>query len=221
MTAVPRRLVDPARPARPRSVGPLTIDREELGRLLAEVGERRSGADAATAVPVELAYLPIDLATDLDTPTTFDRVIDGFWFESARLRSSNLWIGTAGDRTPAHFDRSHGLLVQARGVKRLWLRTASSRPRPPLAPPWSAAASNFSTSPRCLEHEAELEVTLQPGDAVYIPPFCWHQAHCLTDAVSINAWWRADTRELVRASTRLYGRDVLRRARARWEATRG
>jgi hypothetical protein len=191
------------------------------GRPIADAAVERAlalveaGSFAAPAQPssgIGLDYLPIDLWSDLGGEVTFADLVPGLLPAGPRVRSANLWIGSAGERTPVHFDRSHGVLVQLRGTKRLWLQGPRTRPRPPLDPVWKGPLANFSSYPRFLEDiSGSAEVTLRSGDAVYIPPFWWHQALCETDAVSANIWWAAALPDLVRMSVRRTARDVLRR----------
>ena len=91
-----------------------------------------------------------------------------------------MWIGPAGTFTPLHFDLTNNLLAQIVGTKHLVL----------LPPSETAKLANnrhvFSdvhdvTDPECLERyplaetARQFEVTLNPGDLLYIPVGWWHQ----------------------------------------------
>lgn len=113
------------------------------------------------------------------------------------LVAINVWLGPAGTLTPLHTDPHHNLLCQAVGRKhvRLYAPGAASAaalcPAPPplgntarvdFTRPDGAAFPLFSAAPFA-------DVTLQPGDALYIPPGWWHGVLALTSSASVSFWW--------------------------------
>ncbi len=119
-----------------------------------------------------------------------DVVLPPGWFADDRLpQGSALWLGPAGTVTPLHHDTSNILFCQIYGRKRV-----------ALAPPWSQSlldtargVYNGRTLADCERDGIELlTVTLQPGEALFIPVGWWHDVRALDVSVSlaINAFAR-------------------------------
>lgn len=91
-----------------------------------------------------------------------------------------LWIGPGGTFTPLHFDLTNNLLAQIVGTKHLVLLPPSETPK--LANTRHVFSDVHDvTDPECLarypeaESARQFEVTLEPGDLLYIPVGWWHQ----------------------------------------------
>lgn len=117
----------------------------------------------------------------------------------ARLSVKNsLWLGPAGTVTPLHYDLVHNLFAQIRGRKRFTLFAPEHLPR--LYPfPFHSKLAHFSRveveSPDFVKFPkfrlaVPLELTLEPGEMLYLPPFWWHQVRALDEAVSLSFWWK-------------------------------
>jgi len=126
----------------------------------------------------------------------------------ARLGNSNpftvkLFSGAANIRTRLHMDVGTNFLVHLHGTKRFTMFHREDTP---------FVYSNVALSPTeysyysdcmglegtvaeqlerwpLLKHATRLEITLEPGDALYIPPFCWHLPHYDTFCLSAACWW--------------------------------
>lgn len=130
-----------------------------------------------------------ELANDFAAPAAI---------EKEKLRQVNLWIGTAGNVTPLHYDAANNFLAQIRGRKRIHLFHPSQADL--LYPSATRQSANntsqvlllkpdFDKHPRFKEAVA-CECTLQPGEMLYIPPHWWHHVESLDAAISLNFWWK-------------------------------
>ncbi|MEM9452978.1 MAG: cupin-like domain-containing protein [Myxococcota bacterium] len=119
-----------------------------------------------------------------------DVVLPEGWFDEPRLpRGSALWLGPAGTVTPLHHDTSNILFCQIHGRKRIV-----------LAPPWATALLDTARgvynarTPGDLADEGieSIELTLGPGEALFLPVGWWHDVRALDVSVSlaINAFAR-------------------------------
>lgn len=136
-----------------------------------------------------------ELAGDIDVPAY---CLSEATAPDGGLKSTNAWFGPAGTVTPLHFDPDHNLLAQAVGRKlvRLYAPSESASLHPVEDDPARANAARvdvdrpdhaafplFATAPF-------QEVTLHPGDALYIPPGWWHYVRALDVSFSVSFWWR-------------------------------
>jgi hypothetical protein len=137
------------------------------------------------SIPVEFP----ELLADLQVPRWIDRPD---W-----IAATNLWYGGAGNVTPLHFDRDNNFYAQLRGRKHLTLFDPSHFLD--LYPDLGSALSHISrvdllapdyASFPALRATRSIEVLLEPGDLLYLPPYWWHLVRSLDEAISINYWWR-------------------------------
>lgn len=121
-----------------------------------------------------------------------DVILPEGWFDEPRLPvGSALWLGPAGTITPLHHDTSNILFCQVHGRKRIV-----------LAPPWATALLDSASGvynrriPQDLMDEGieSIVLTLEPGEALFIPVGWWHDVRALDASVSlaINAFARAN-----------------------------
>ena len=124
--------------------------------------------------------------------------------DNAFSKTASLWCSSRGCVTPTHFDLCHGFLTQIRGRKRVLLvppehtrsmyRADPSGVNPNSSPVdlalfvtglegekrFSEAENKRADAERARFPKTRValgeirEVTLEPGDTLYIPPFWWH-----------------------------------------------
>lgn len=116
--------------------------------------------------------------------------------------SLTLWVGQSGaPRTrrpvvsPCHQDGYHNLFVQVRGTKQFTLFPPNAsdvlHPFPFLHPSHAQCGANVSQlRPHVAAAAGRRDVTLQPGDMLYLPPLWFHEVTSLSGAptVSVNVW---------------------------------
>jgi lysine-specific demethylase 8 len=129
------------------------------------------------------------------------------------------WLGPAGTLTGYHIDWIHNILAQISGRKRVWLvppeasramypsrkydyRSTLSEVEPST---WDAARHPLFAQVR------PAEVTLEPGQMLFIPRGWWHRVQSLTPSISINAFGH-DLPGLLLHQTRASLLDLLHRA---------
>ena len=125
-----------------------------------------------------------------------------------------VWMGRGRTVTHAHYDTSHNLYVQVAGRKHFTLWPPKEHEALRLFPSVHALHRQSSWgAPTHAEAAGSAErfaVTLEPGDALYLPPFYFHHVRAESDlSVSVAVW--SDSEEAVR-------RDELERLPLPWEA---
>jgi hypothetical protein len=125
----------------------------------------------------------------------FDRALSAVSSHPTAPQFSGVWIGSRGVVTPLHHDAWPGILFQTHGRKRVAMYAPSDRCnlsfRSPLhgAGRWSdlpgrSADASPDEFPR-LRHATRLEGELQPGDALFIPPFWAHEMEAVEANISV------------------------------------
>ncbi|GAX27868.1 hypothetical protein FisN_13Hh020 [Fistulifera solaris] len=114
---------------------------------------------------------------------------------------TNVWLGSAGTRTPLHYDSYDNWLVQVVGVKYVRLYPAEEQAKLyVISKTTSGAAAQGNMSALNCEDEdwqqhplaqsaSYTEVVLYPGDGLYIPARMWHYVRSLTPSISVNYWF--------------------------------
>jgi len=99
-----------------------------------------------------------------------------------------LWLSQPGVTAHAHYDKSHNFLTQIMGRKRVLLWPPHMGPLlypfPHSHPSYHQSAVNFE-EPDLLkfpdfDSARALEVMMEPGDCLYIPPYWWHRIETLS-----------------------------------------
>lgn len=142
--------------------------------------------------------------------------------EHDKVKAVNLWIGPKDGVSVLHYDRSNNFLMQLEGVKKVVLYRPSDCFR--LYPvKWTSDAHHISriNDIYCPDLEKfprfrlakSFEISLFPGEILYIPPYWWHQIHSIDTSLSINIWWHANGlfQKLVPAYPRYLLREVWRK----------
>jgi hypothetical protein len=100
----------------------------------------------------------------------------------------NLWIGSAGNVTPAHYDTEDNLHVVLSGEKRVVLLAPDHADDANPYPAFDRRA-NFARK-SITHHPRRYEVTVRAGDALYIPIYWWHHVETVQAGAAVNFWWR-------------------------------
>ncbi|KAL1528792.1 hypothetical protein AB1Y20_010117 [Prymnesium parvum] len=101
-----------------------------------------------------------------------------------------VWLGTAHVITQAHYDTSHNFFIQLVGRKRFWVWPPSSYNALRIFPSRHSLhrQSSLSSLPAAATAQP-FEVTLSPGDVLYLPPFWFHHVEALDHfSVSVAVW---------------------------------
>jgi len=113
------------------------------------------------------------------------------------LDNNQLWIGRGGSLTPCHYDKAENLHMQICGQKTFLLippdQTFAVYPYPIDHPLDSFSMVDFDAPDLQrfdrFAHLKPFEVTLEPGDLLYLPKYWWHQvAQGPGDNISLNFW---------------------------------
>lgn len=115
-----------------------------------------------------------------------------------RRASINAWIGQPRVVAHCHYDGYHNFYAQLYGTKKFTLFRPTNwpglYPYPFLHPSHAQAQVNVSDASDAARHfpligrvEA-VEVTLGPGDLLYMPPLWFHHVEALSVSISVNVW---------------------------------
>ena len=107
-----------------------------------------------------------------------------------------MWISSAGMITHTHFDQDFNIFVQLVGSKRFTLWSPSQHESlyiyPRVHPLWHKSRINPThpdpVSMRRFSRSRPLQVELDPGDMLFVPPYTWHYVETLTPSVSLSTW---------------------------------
>ena len=109
--------------------------------------------------------------------------------------TSNMWLGQAGGVSAAvHYDLQHNIFLQASGSKRFTLLPPSTHHLLRLHPRWHGSqrqsqGSEDTSWPAAISTETfVLQVELNEGDALYIPPLWFHLVESIQGGVAANFW---------------------------------
>lgn len=117
------------------------------------------------------------------------------WFD--KMGPPRFWIGPEGTMTPLHCDYDDNIFAQVWGTKRIFLAPPHHDeflyPREANAmlfgSPFDPEAPDFERFPLARQ-AAMTEVTVHPGDMLYVPAGWYHQVRALTFSLSSNRWAR-------------------------------
>jgi hypothetical protein len=160
-----------------------------------------------------------ELLGDIRIPVYADR---------ARLTGCRLWIGP-GQRVGLHYDLGQNLLAMIRGRKRLLLFDPAQLPylyHSPIEGPNSSFPYS-RLDPRnpdlarfpAFAHAQPIEVTIEPGEMLFMPSFWWHDVLSEGENIAVNFWWdlmgRTDQVATAQAFTQF--QDMYRRLPWEWK----
>ena len=138
----------------------------------------------------------------------FDEIqpIDELLVLNPKRSSINAWIGQPHVIAHCHYDGYHNFYAQLYGTKKFTLFKPSNwpglYPYPFLHPSHAQAQINLSNHdelerfPLVSRIEA-VEVVLEPGDLLYMPPLWFHRVEALDVSISVNVWTDSKQTELM------------------------
>ena len=99
--------------------------------------------------------------------------------------------------SPLHFDDVHNIFAQIRGKKRFLLFPPTNYLSfyPPLESDYSPTCSRVDADQPNLELfpkfplDKKIEVILNSGEILYLPPFWWHHVTALDENISLAFWY--------------------------------
>jgi len=123
-----------------------------------------------------------------------------------KVISKNIWMGSTGNITKAHYDMHDNINVQIIGRKEIILFPSSQLDE--LYPKSSLdymsnfsqveiAKPDLSRYPR-FGQATPLRAILEPGDFIYIPVYWWHRFYTLEASLNVNFWWRPRVAQVLR-----------------------
>lgn len=108
----------------------------------------------------------------------------------------HFWMGPGEHTTPLHYDYYHNVIAQIRGEKIIDLYAPCNfsllTPYPFYWPAHHISRTDVDTTSRVLQKHKKatvLQLTLTPGQALYIPPFWWHRVKGQGINQTVNYWW--------------------------------
>ena len=146
---------------------------------------------AAARNGTTLLYCSLDLASLGESAVADVTPLSAFDLRAERPTPTRgvVWLGGGRPVTHAHYDTAHNLFVQIFGRKRfhLWPPTNSLPFYPSRHSLHRQSSSAYPLATRLLE------VILEEGDALYLPPFYTHHVEALTNlSVSVAVWSESD-----------------------------
>lgn len=118
--------------------------------------------------------------------------VSDFFLLAGNIKARSFFMGPARSFTPLHTDPWPNFLAQIVGQKYVRLYSPSDIPEVrDGASAWSYFINNDVTVPieascRYPEANAYLDVTLHPGDVLYIPKGCWHFVKNTETSISVS-----------------------------------
>ena len=162
-----------------------------LSQVLAQILEQ---PDDGSAHSIAVQSLPIrQVLPEFERQNTMPMLDDSV--------APTMWIGTRGKVAP-HYDIHRNIACVVSGKRHFTLfppeQIANLYPGPILGAPggvpislvniWAPEGGRFPDYSKAME--SAYEATLEPGDAIYIPPLWWHAVESLEPVNAlVNYWW--------------------------------
>jgi hypothetical protein len=216
-------------------LGPQYLDRRPLaglhgispGALPERLRMPMSGVLAATRTPGPPFYYFTEDALEHFPALAADIAEAGPFVRTPEHCLVSLWLGQAGVGAHAHYDAYDNVFVQLAGRKRFIIAPPDAwrvvRPFPLLHPSHAQAQRDVLAAGALAETSRQIPVwviDLEPGDILFVPPFCWHHVVSLTANRSVNLWslppWAPQTDNVPGAAQRVVG-GRIRRLRNAWK----
>lgn len=161
-------------------------------------------ATGAKSIPGKRLYLQLQPLMELRPIVDDVRIPDVL--KGQHLMAKGFWYGPGDNVSPLHFDPDPGILVQLRGRKKFWMVSPTQVDRiypNPLFSPISTISQldlekpDFERFPLAKDVIA-YEGTIEPGEAMFIPPTWWHQVRSLDLTLSVNFFFSRPVHEYLR-----------------------
>lgn len=130
---------------------------------------------------------------------------------SLTIYKKNIWISEIKANTRLHYDFFDNILIHIEGRKRIRLYPPSDSGYLYPYPSCSHIVGNYPhvhfseindtelVDPKQFpdfSNASTIEVTLEPGDMLFIPAGWWHEVRSLLSSVSLNFWWKTSINKL-------------------------
>lgn len=114
---------------------------------------------------------------------------------------NELFVSSKGSFTRLHVEACHSVAFQFQGAKKWTIIDSrfSSRLRPlATRTPYIYAGDEFlwPHGKDLLKNMAPAEITLYPGDVLFVPNYTWHHVETVEDSVSVSCRWTNYTNHL-------------------------
>jgi len=132
--------------------------------------------------------------------------LDELLYLNPKLSSVNVWIGQPHVIAHCHYDGYHNFYAQLYGTKKFMLFAPSNwpglYPYPFLHPSHAQAQVNASDKRSTeafplIKKVKALEVVLEPGDLLYMPPLWFHEVESQSISISVNVWTDSSQTDLM------------------------
>lgn len=119
--------------------------------------------------------------------------------------SIRFWVGAQGVKTCLHYDFRNNFFIQLEGTKRFVLynpfETKNLYPYPQDTKAFYVSqvkieSPDIKAHPRFRRTRA-YDITVGPGDILFLPPGWWHKVYTLENSISVNFWWEIYLRQAV------------------------
>ncbi|MEH2170914.1 MAG: cupin-like domain-containing protein [Nostoc sp.] len=172
--------------------------KEYINDYIEKVNENKNDSDLRCYLSsAVLEHCFPEIVGDVTSPKYFNRkTLASFWHGSSSKKFSST--------TVLHFDGFHNIFVQIRGRKRILLFPPSNYLSfyPPLEHSQGYAdyskvdpnLPNLELFPK-FPWQERIEVVLQAGEMLYIPPYWWHHVTALEENISLSFFYDVEIKD--------------------------
>lgn len=188
--------------------------REKVGNKVINVNTSKTDVFQEYHLPIQMTLEEYSNEIKLDMPTSGRRLYMGaqgvnqsfpelkhdIHFDSLlpdeKLGLKYLWFGPSGNTTGLHYDTADNFFVQLYGQKRwimsepysfLNLYPRSSLSHYPRVTDFNPLKPDFDKFPKARKVKF-YDITVDPGNILFAPPYWWHQVISNSTIISVNIW---------------------------------